>query len=110
MKSKPRKGTRLLRWVVFVIVAALVVLYIALPIGFAIVAVLPQRAPVGAPPAGFVDCTLKTTDGLTLAGWYIPPANGTAIILIHGAAARAKGCVPTPRCSGATATACWRWT
>ena len=76
---------RLLRWIALFIIAAIVVLYIALPIGMGAAAVAPLKSAVGAPPIGFQAITLNTEDGVTLAAWYAPPTNGTAIILIHGA-------------------------
>ena len=32
----------------------------------------------------YEDVSLKTADGLTLQGWYLPGENGAAIILMHG--------------------------
>ena len=71
--------------IVLLVIAAIVVLYIALPIGMGAAAVAPLKSAVGAPPIGFQAITLNTEDGVSLAGWYAPPVNGTAIILIHGA-------------------------
>jgi uncharacterized protein len=85
MKPQPSLHRRVLRWIAFLIVAVIVVLYIALPIGFAVSVVLPYRETVGAPPAGFEAITLTTDDHVELAAWYKPPSNGAAIILIHGA-------------------------
>ncbi|MBI5564776.1 MAG: alpha/beta fold hydrolase [Chloroflexi bacterium] len=84
MKSRPRLK-RLLRWIILLLVAAIVVLYIALPIGLGAAAVAPLKSAVGAPPIGFQAITLNTEDGVSLAAWYAPPMNGAAIILIHGA-------------------------
>ena len=44
-----------------------------------------HRQDVGAPPDGFEAVTLEAPDGVELAGWYAPPANGAVIILMHGA-------------------------
>jgi dienelactone hydrolase len=74
-----------LRWIVGLAIAASVGLYLVLPIGFGISVVFPYKESVGAPPDGFEVITLKTDDAVALAGWYAPPANGAAIILIHGA-------------------------
>jgi len=84
MNPRPRLK-RVLRAIVLLIIAAVVVLYIALPIGMGAAAVAPLKSAVGAPPIGFQATTLNTEDGVTLAAWYAPPTNGTAIILIHGA-------------------------
>lgn len=35
--------------------------------------------------AGARDVTFATGDGMELAGWYVPGANGTAVVLAHGA-------------------------
>jgi len=85
MKSKPPKRHWILRWIAFLVVAVIVVLYIAIPIGFGVSVVLPYKETVGAPPVSFEAVTLTTDDQVMLAGWYKPPINGTAIILIHGA-------------------------
>lgn len=76
-----------MRWLVMLIVALLVAVFVLLPIVAGIVIVFPYKESVGAPPDGFQDVTLTTEDGITLAGWYQPPtnANGAVIILIHGA-------------------------
>ncbi len=84
MKSRPSLK-RLLRWMALFIAAAIVVVYIVLPIGLGAAAVAPLKSAVGAPPIGFQTLMLNTEDGVALAAWYAPPTNGTAIILIHGA-------------------------
>jgi pimeloyl-ACP methyl ester carboxylesterase len=76
---------RLLRWIVGILVVVIVGLYILLPIAFGVVVVFPSKQAVGQPPDGFEAITLNTDDGVRLSAWYAPPANGTAIILIHGA-------------------------
>jgi pimeloyl-ACP methyl ester carboxylesterase len=60
-------------------------LYILLPAGFGVATMIPAKEPVGLPPDGFEAVTIEAEDGVTLAGWYAPPANGAAIILLHGA-------------------------
>lgn len=86
MTAKPsNRRRRVLRWITFLIVVVIVVLYIALPIGFAVSVVLPYQETVGAPPAGFEAITLMTDDHVELASWYKPPSNGAVIIVIHGA-------------------------
>jgi uncharacterized protein len=39
-------------------------------------------ADVGMP---YRDVEFQTTDGVTLSGWYVPSANGAAVVLLHGA-------------------------
>ncbi|NLX08858.1 MAG: alpha/beta fold hydrolase [Chloroflexi bacterium] len=85
MKIKPSNRKRILRWLVILIVLAVVGLYLLMPIGFGIAVVFPHRQDVGAPPDGFEAVTLEAPDGVELAGWYAPPANGAVIILMHGA-------------------------
>jgi pimeloyl-ACP methyl ester carboxylesterase len=94
MKPKPSRRRRVLRWIAFLIVALVIVLYVAMPIGFGVSIVLPYKESVGTPPAGFETITLMTDDQLTLAGWYKPPSNGAVIILIHGAGGSREGMRP----------------
>lgn len=90
MKSKSSRR-RALYWIALLSLAVIVVLYIALPIGLGVSVILPYQETVGAPPAGFESITLLTDDGVMLAGWYQPPVNGAAIILIHGAGGSREG-------------------
>lgn len=60
-------------------------LYIGLPVAMAGVALWPAGSPVGPPPPGFSERTLRTEDGIELAAWYAPSRNGAAIIVLHGA-------------------------
>ncbi len=94
MKSKQSKRRRVLRWALFLIAAVLVVVYLALPIGVGVSAVLPVKETVGAPPPGFESITLLTDDQVRLAAWYKPPLNGATIILIHGAGGSREGMRP----------------
>lgn len=84
MSSKPRRR-RVWRWIAILVIAAIVGLYILLPVGFGVAAVFPTQTPVGAPPEGATAITLQTEDQVELAGWYVPPQNGAVILLIHGA-------------------------
>ncbi len=48
---------------------------------------IPTPSEVTIPPnLGFEaeEVTFKSEDGLTIAGWYVPPQNGVTIILLHG--------------------------
>lgn len=60
--------------------------------------VTPKRVPVIGSPAevGLVyqDVTLTTSDGLKLAGWYIPGRQPNAIILVHGIDANRAAVLP----------------
>lgn len=91
MKLKLPGRKRVLRWAVILIVVALVGLYLVLPVVMGVVVVFPYQQDVGAPPEGFESITLTAEDGVRLAAWYAPPANGAAIILTHGAGNSREG-------------------
>jgi len=82
---------RVLRWIAILIPIVIVVLYLVVPIVFAVYVVFPYKESVGRPPDGFSEVSLTTEDGVRLAAWYAPPDNGTAIILIHGAGGSREG-------------------
>jgi pimeloyl-ACP methyl ester carboxylesterase len=85
MKLKLPSRKRTLRWIGFTVLFLILAVYILLPISFGIVVVFPYKESVGDPPEGFEEVSLKTDDGVTLAGWFRPSTNGAVIILIHGA-------------------------
>jgi len=62
----------------------IVVLYVLFPVGMGIAALIPAQSAVGSPPAGFDEITLNTDDGVQLKGWYNPPENEIAVIVLHG--------------------------
>jgi hypothetical protein len=66
--------------------AALAVGFVAVPVVFAIVVNHKARAPVERVDLGrpYVDVSLTTSDGLRLAGWYVPSRNGAAVIAFPG--------------------------
>ncbi len=76
---------RAIRWLGYLFVLVIFGLYILFPVTMAVVAVFPHKDSVGAPPPGFEEVALEASDGVALAGWYAPPTNGAAIILVHGA-------------------------
>jgi len=67
-------------------VAAIVVLFVVMPVGFAVVANHQSRAPVARADLGrpYIDVNLEADDGLRLAGWYVPSRNGAAVIVFPG--------------------------
>ena len=73
MKRKLPDLKRALRWIGLFVVIAMLGLYIVLPVGLGVAAVFPSKEAVGAPPDGFEAITLRTKDGVTLAGWYSHP-------------------------------------
>ncbi|MEW6580880.1 MAG: alpha/beta fold hydrolase [Chloroflexota bacterium] len=91
MKLRLPARRRLLRWIAILIPVVIVLLYLVVPAGFGVAVVFPYKESVGAPPAGFAEVTLTTEDGVRLAAWYAPPANGAAIILIHGGGGSREG-------------------
>lgn len=81
------------------VAAALIAAPIALALRFALVyrlrAGIPKRNPPGTTPAdlglGYQSVTVPVTDGLTLAGWYLPAtanadasARAPGVVLVHG--------------------------
>jgi pimeloyl-ACP methyl ester carboxylesterase len=76
---------RLLRWALVFIAIVIFGLYILLPVGIGVAVVQSGRETVGLPPAGFEPISLTTADQVSLEGWYAPPADGAAILLLHGA-------------------------
>jgi uncharacterized protein len=65
---------------------AIAVVFVVAPIGLAIVVNHKARAPVEVADLGrrHVDVALTTSDGLRLAGWYVPSRNGAAVIAFPG--------------------------
>jgi uncharacterized protein len=78
------------RWWLVVIPIFLVVSYLALwVVGQAVAAAFPPRPEVGRTPedVGLASQAVDVTssDGVRLAGWYVPSRNGAAVVLMHGA-------------------------
>jgi hypothetical protein len=66
--------------------AAVVATQLLFPAGYAyVITHLPREtvapADLGAPHE---DVTIRTDDGLDLAGWYVPSRNGAAVVIVHG--------------------------
>ena len=78
-------GARVLRWFGIGIGIIVVILYIGLPAGMGVAAVLPAKAAAGGAPEGFEAVTPSASDGVQLKAWYRRPTNGAVIILLHGA-------------------------
>jgi len=91
MKHKHSRLSSILRGLGIFLVGVILLLYIGLPVGLGIAAVLPSKTAVGQPPPGFEEVALQAEDGVQLKAWYRPPAGsgqagaGTVIVLIHGA-------------------------
>jgi uncharacterized protein len=69
-----------------VAIVALVTVFVVMPTGMAILATHVARAPVPAANLGapYRTATFTTSDGLRLAGWYVPSRNGAAVIVSPG--------------------------
>jgi hypothetical protein len=81
-----RPFRRYLRRALVGVAAAFAALFVVLPVAFAIVANHKARAPVASVDLGrpYIDVALTTSDGLRLAGWYVPSRNGAAVIAFPG--------------------------
>jgi pimeloyl-ACP methyl ester carboxylesterase len=57
------------------------------------------RPALGHPALGapYRDVGFRTSDGLTIRGWYVAPRNGAAIVLVHGSGGDRRGPVPHAR-------------
>jgi len=68
------------------VAAAFGTLFIVVPVALGIVVNHKARAPVETVAVGrpYVDVALTTSDGLRLAGWYVPSRNGAAVIAFPG--------------------------
>lgn len=82
-------GQRWYRATASVVGVVMVTAIVALVVGPAVAATNVPRPELGATPAdvglGFETRAIPTTDGVTLAGWYLPTTDGAAVVLLHGA-------------------------
>jgi pimeloyl-ACP methyl ester carboxylesterase len=88
-RSRDSRGTRAQRYVrraVRLALASLAVYLIVLPSLIALVLTHKPRMAVGDVDLGrpYQHASLRTTDGLTLTGWYVPSRNGAAVIVFPG--------------------------
>jgi uncharacterized protein len=81
-----RPVRRYLRRALIAAAAAFVAVFVVMPVAFAIVVNHKARAPVEQVDLGrpYVDVSLTTSDGLRIAGWYVPSRNGAAVIVFPG--------------------------
>ncbi len=81
---------RLFRWrpVLLVLIEMLLTIYLVMPIFAGWNNVHPRWVAIPITPMdmgmAYEDVQLTTSDGIQLAGWYIPSQNGAAIIALHG--------------------------
>jgi uncharacterized protein len=69
--------------------AAVLIFYLMAPLAVAVYATHAPATPLsGRTPAdlGLVyrDVTMRTRDGVLIAGWYLPSRNGAAVVVLHG--------------------------
>jgi fermentation-respiration switch protein FrsA (DUF1100 family) len=86
-RSRHRRGRWLLRRSLVALVAIVVAYQLVVPVAFALVATHRPREAVAETtlsPRGHESVTLETSDGLRLAGWYVPSTNGAAILAFPG--------------------------
>ena len=62
----------------------LAILFVVVPMGFAITDTHKFRAEIPAPPAGYEEVAFEATDGVDISGWYRPTRNGATILVVHG--------------------------
>jgi dienelactone hydrolase len=75
------------RWayrVVAVAAGLLVAVFGVLPTALALWTTGKPAQQVGTFSVPHDDVTFETSDGLRLSGWYVPPRNGAAILIVHG--------------------------
>ncbi|MGD9704265.1 MAG: alpha/beta hydrolase [Acidimicrobiia bacterium] len=87
-----RLWARLRSWrrLLVIPVALVMLVFVLAPLSIAIAATNVPRTSIGSrTPAdlgmAYDDVVLQTSDGVDLAGWYVPSENGAAVVLLHGA-------------------------
>ena len=87
-----RLGKRLRSWrrLLVIPIALVLLVFVVAPLAIAVAATNVPRTAVGSTtPAdlglSYENVTFRTADGVDLAGWYVPSANGAAVVLLHGA-------------------------
>lgn len=88
-RSRRRDGPRLRRYgrrALLTIGALAGGFFVVLPMALALVANHKARAPVHAADLGrpYEQVSMRATDGVKLAGWYVPSRNGAAVIVFPG--------------------------
>jgi fermentation-respiration switch protein FrsA (DUF1100 family) len=93
--SRRPDGHRYLRRALLACGVAVLAYWIVYPVAVAIVATQKPRAAVVAANLGrpYEEVAVRTSDGLELAGWYVPSLNGAAVIAFPGR----RGPVPHAR-------------
>jgi hypothetical protein len=81
-RSRKPEGHRYLRRGALTLAAAVAAFWLVVPVAIAILATHRPRAAVEPVDLGrpFEEVTIETSDGLELAGWYVPSRNGAAVL------------------------------
>lgn len=88
------------RWWFVVVPAILVAAYLSLwTLGQAVAATYAPRPPLGAATPASVgldyrSVDLRSSDDVSLAGWYVPSRNGAAVVVLHGAGSTRSAVLP----------------
>lgn len=83
-----KKHWKILGWIV---VGALLIVYLLLPAGVGLFATFRYPETVDAAPSGFEEVTMTTSDDIELKAWYTPSQNGSVILVLHGATSSREG-------------------
>jgi hypothetical protein len=85
-RSRKQSGRGYLRRALLAVVVVVVGYEIVLPLAFALVATHKPRSSVASADLGrpYEEITLRTSDGLDLAAWYVPSLNRAAVIAFPG--------------------------
>src|SRR5689334_8486688 len=87
--KKPRRWLRWLLNAALTVIGLVVMLNLAVPVVLAGRLTHPERTPLGGKsPAdvglAYQDVRLTTSDGVSIAGWYVAGTNRAAIVMVHG--------------------------
>jgi len=82
MMDHPYRG--ITNWLGLILLVLVLLFYFGYPVAMAFAAVAPQKMYPVSNPEGSTPIQLETEDGIQLTGWYVPPQNGVALIMIHG--------------------------
>lgn len=94
IRERPRSASRRRRWGrrgLTTVAAVAVLLYVVAPLAAAVWLTQAPRESVRAFSLPHEEVTLRTSDGLALAGWYVPSRNGAAVVVVHGGGGTRNG-------------------
>ena len=93
LRSKPAVsgGRRVARWILTPAATLLLTYYVVVAIGAALWITSKPRTAVASFAVPHEDVSFRSADGVRLSGWYVPPRNGAAIVLVHGGGGDREG-------------------